>query len=301
MDRRPIVIVMRYSVLKAANAAKTGWELIKTNDYETYRAALLAPERLRERLSALTNIVLPSLLAQTTALSADRHCLLLLTSTELPAAERLALEQAIAPYPWILLRPLPPQQEIGFADGVKAALDRMGFRSGPFATVRLDDDDALARQYFERLERLITDGNVGKVVTFPVGYVGKFDHSRARFTEFYKSHQRFNAQGLAAIHRSKDGAILPADRQTVYQFGRHGDIGSNGQPYVEDASFRSYLRSVYPTQDTASRSREFGESQRVARKVVAQHVGLASGEEAADGPSFLTTIARRLGLSAGRS
>ncbi len=299
-DRRPIVILMRYSIIKAPTATSTGWLAAKTGSYEDYKSALLAPARLKERLNAFTNIVLPSLLAQTLPLDAERHCLVIMTSTEAPRAALDALAAAVAPYPWILLRPVPPRDDFPFVDCVREALARMDFASGVFATVRLDDDDALARSFVRKIEDLIVDENVGKAVTFPAGFYGKFDHGSGQFTEFYRSNKRFLALGLTAIHRLENGRIAPAERPTVFHFGRHPDIAKNGLPYIEDKSFPAYLRSIYPTQDSASRSRDMYEHEPVTREMVAAHVGLAPNGRpplrTGDAGGWLGRVARRLGL-----
>lgn len=189
---RPIIIMMRYSVLLIDNGS---WVLSrKAASPGAYRAALFADRRLRERLTCLTQIVLPSLAAQSLPLDGKSRALLVMISTEMPASHADALREALAPYPWAVIVPVAPAKRIPSATIVTDYLKSIGATPGPVATARLDDDDALSKNYAERLSAHITGDNVGRAITFPLGYKASFDMRSARFTAFREASDPFTAQ-----------------------------------------------------------------------------------------------------------
>lgn len=250
----PVVILMRYSVLQEA-IGKSRWHISRNADNDEYRQKLFSDERMGLHFRTLSEIVLPSLKAQTLKLDAARHRLIVFTSTELPAHHLAALKGALAPLKWATIEMVPPTEEIEFTGPTKRVLDELGIAEGPYATVRLDDDDALARIFLEKLSALIVPANAGKVVTFPRGYVGLLDGASCRFTEFRAERHPFNAQGLAAIGLVEHGKLTPVGHETVHKYADHTRI-QRRHPYLLDASFPAFIRTIHPQQDTQGVDRD---------------------------------------------
>lgn len=113
--------------------------------------ALYAPERMRRRFAYFENVCLPSLAAQTD----PDFTFVALIGDAMPIRWRRRLRALRAAYPFLQLcavEPLGPLQAARRAFRIAAAGDM------PFVTgFRLDDDDAVARDYIERL-RAAADG-----------------------------------------------------------------------------------------------------------------------------------------------
>jgi len=246
--QNPVIFLIRYSILQQD---EVGWFIRRRNSFEDYRRALFADERLEQRLGALTKVMLPSLVAQTISLDPSRFRVVIFTSDELPAHHMAALVDAVAGFPWIRIETVNSKDRADYEGATRTFLTSIGHR-GAFATVRMDDDDALARTYLERLYPRIDEAAVGKAITFSRGYAAKMDAATCTFSAFYWTVSRFTALGLAAIGSFDGETISPTDRPTIYSYGNHARIGRH-YPYIEDASFPAFLRTVYPEQDTRGR------------------------------------------------
>ncbi|WP_372614996.1 glycosyltransferase [Aquicoccus sp.] len=136
----PVVGVVRFSVLAV--------------DYYTERFGtvdniaehLFSPERLALRFELFEKLCLPSLAQQS-----DRDFrAVILTSTELPSDARARLDDLVAEHDHIEVFAAEPHQHY--------PISRMAFRSVPLGGAshklwfRLDDDDAVALDYVERLK-----------------------------------------------------------------------------------------------------------------------------------------------------
>ena len=153
MARRPdnqIVGVCRFSY-----PAKAGFRL-SAEGHDAIVDALYAPERLRRRFAYFEMICLPSLAAQTD----PDFTLVVLIGDAMPIRWRKRLKALRATYPFLQIcaaEPLGPLQATRRAFRIGAVEDV------PFVTgFRLDDDDAVACDYIERLretsDRLLDAG-----------------------------------------------------------------------------------------------------------------------------------------------
>lgn len=240
---RPTVIVLiRYSVFLRTHASRV-WLVSQEGTPDDYRNKLFDDARLQFRLATLTRVVLPSLDGQSVGLHPSRHRVIIFTSTELPENHLAALRSAVADTPWVSVELVPPDCErIDFAGPAGRAIAQMGHR-GLYATVRLDDDDALARTFVKNLGRHVGPENVGKIISFPKGYMGKLnDGAPLRFDGFFERSTGFNATGMAFIASTED------EPSTVFDIGAHDRAGS--VPHFRDTGIRAWLRSWHPGMDS---------------------------------------------------
>lgn len=118
---------------------------------EARRAALYAPERLNDRLAWFQHVCLPSLRDQT-----DKDFLLvLLIGEDLPQPWRGRLEALVADVPQIVIEETAP----GHHRRICAAAMRRHVAPGTtlLAQFRMDDDDAVAVNFVERLRQDLFD------------------------------------------------------------------------------------------------------------------------------------------------
>ncbi len=126
----------------------TGGFRLSSSDADAVTARLFSPDRMRRRFTYFENICLPSLAAQTD----QDFVFVVLVGDALPIKWRRRLKVLRTTYPFLRIcaaEPMGPLQAT-----------RRAFRTGaqadvPFATgFRLDDDDALAADYIERLRHI---------------------------------------------------------------------------------------------------------------------------------------------------
>jgi hypothetical protein len=275
--RRPVILLMRYSVLQRRVGGE-GWAVRRKSGFENYRAELFDDERLTQRLVALTRIVLPSLAAQTVHLNPRYFRVMVFTSDELPERHLSDLRAALSKYPWATVELVSANEKPDYDRAILDFLKWAKVSPGVIASARLDDDDALCRTYLQRMYRLVTPSNAGKVITFSYGFLGRFDHAKKRFTKFFRVLTPFTAIGLALVSRYDGNALL--DGNIFARRGSH--LLLRKQPHIEDMSFPAFVRSHYETQDTSGKVTHVlpQPGNKTTRAFVARHVGLARDRRA---------------------
>lgn len=177
----------------------TGGFRLTARDPDTVTETLFAPDRMRRRFTYFESICLPSLAAQTD----PDFILVALIGDAMPIKWRRRLKALRASYPFLRLcavEPLGPLQATRRAFRVGATEDV------PFVTgFRLDDDDAVACDYIERLrsnsDRLLdlgwADAQTPVAIGFQSGLYWALDHADQPLYRF--SEARLLGQGSAMI------------------------------------------------------------------------------------------------------
>jgi Putative rhamnosyl transferase len=220
MAAKSIFVITRYSVLGGPG----GWRKRKTaTSLEEYKAYLFSDERMNARIALFSSITAESIARQ---LPCDANLFfVVLTSEDLPAEHRAKLDE--------VMRDVEKRSDFtcavigvpseGLHEPLTDAFIDDQFAGGPdqrFATVRLDDDDALAVSFCQRLTTHLDQGLCGYPVSFAYGYEGVV-HADGRFTDVrHWNHPKASA-GLAFTNAwtSTDGYADP--RRHVYMLGRH--------------------------------------------------------------------------------
>lgn len=117
----------------------------------------------------------------------------------------------------------------------------------PYATVRIDDDDALSLEFVEKLQKYSNE--VGRVVSFTEGRLAKFECGKLTIGK--RISEENNAQGLAGIGIN------------IYACGRHSDINLRYK-VIYDKSPNMYLLTCSDYTDT---KRGFSLSERMISKL----------------------------------
>jgi hypothetical protein len=252
-----VYFVTRYSVV---GKAQHTWQIAKNaDDHEDYRAKVLAPERLERRLKLFSEITVPSIKSQ----SVDGVSLnwLILIAQEIPESHLELLSQALVAVTEAgvrvdLLR-VAPSDELadtdrgiyaGMGQAIRMTLERdlEGVKS-TFATVRLDDDDALASDYAQRLTRYLWPEFAGMHISFSRGlqamYAGGSQLVDTRVID--KPHI---ALGLALVNEYDPKAGFLSKEVHVHGFGNHANLTAR-TPVIVDGSGISYLRTLDESSD----------------------------------------------------
>ena len=112
---------------------------------------LYAPARMEERFATFETMMLPPLRAQTD----DDFTLLIVIGDSLPATYRDRLEAAVADMPQAMIRAHPPGPHRKVMQAAINAVRLPG--DAPCLQFRMDDDDAVACNYVERLRAVARD------------------------------------------------------------------------------------------------------------------------------------------------
>jgi hypothetical protein len=222
-----IVLTVRYSVHFLGG--REGWVGSSKLSPEERIAWLFDGERLQERLRFFSGILLPSLLAQDMPMQRDRRELVVYVSDGLPPAHREALEATLAPYDWTRIVPVP----MGALEYPDVGPD------APHAHLRIDDDDALSRDFLSRLSAYVRPEFHGNIITHPFGYFAGFDDAGKLILK------RFSipmiAMGIAYI-------VGPATKfRSIYEVGPHFHAYLNAPTIIADSA-PAYIRTVHPGQ-----------------------------------------------------
>ena len=269
--RRQIFVVTRYSVL---NKALHTWQLARdAADMQRYEQQLFDTARLAERLALYKGVTLPSLARQTlvaNSSTADASApavglvVGVLVADRLPADHRHELEAALAEtlggagVRFEILTVAPEREgttnpERVVHAGMGVAIDDLIRRhlSGDtvFASVRLDDDDALAPDFLERVAGYLKPDLAGMHLSFSDGLQGFVDPRTMTATDVRLVSKPKNAQGLTFINSSIAGQFA-SEALHVHRFLGHREVDSL-TPVIVDARALAYFRTMSPSSDIA--------------------------------------------------
>ena len=240
--KKRIFVMIRYSVL-SKNRSKN-W-VVGRKEFDEYREELFHPDRLSAREELFQKITLPSLVHQSKSPSKDWLTVYILVSEEMPKNSLDSLSKIVGAYDWISIVPVPVEKTQINAPLMNGVSEVEGDIC--YASVRLDDDDALASTYFEDLFRYIEKPFAGFGVSFGKGVAGVI--SNGKFADFKDYYYPKNAQGLAFIqYKSANEKVVD---MSVYDAGIHTRIDQN-HPVILDSRKCAFMRTIHQHADTAA-------------------------------------------------
>lgn len=263
---RHLFIIMRYSVL----LKKSGfWSIGKNRDFESYKEKLFDPKRLDLHEKLFKHVALKSILGQTTPIDDNHFSLVVLTSDELPRENRNYLHEVLQPYPWASIC------QLSSGDSIEEYLRKNVIRfeeTTCYATLRLDDDDALSREFIENITPYITPEYAGYCISFGLGYQGFFDTDQSRFVMFRERHFPKIAAGLTMINVFDANRMASEHKSaTIYGAGNHQQVDRR-YPTILDSRVHAFMRTEHEEQDTHYSEKNIADkySNRVPADVIRQ-------------------------------
>ncbi len=239
--KKHVFVMIRYSVL---TESKESWVIGRDATTEEYKKKLFANDRLALHQKLFFNVTLPSL----RKMNAERTTVLVFTSDELPDPYLSDLMKETSGDKNIKVLKLPRDCRVIGKMENQLNKELQGFNEDVlYASVRLDDDDALSGKFFKALSKYLTKDFVGHVVSFP-GVAGMYDNDE--YSDFYAIHQSKIAMGLTLINYVKKGekATKPI---SIYGLGNHVKVDEKA-PLILDESSVMYLRTVHGQSDAYS-------------------------------------------------
>ncbi|MEL6916084.1 MAG: glycosyltransferase [Pseudomonadota bacterium] len=166
---------------------------------------LFAPERMEERFFYFEHVCLASLANQTS--QAFRH--IVMVSPEMPADQRKRLEGLQSRFGFVIVE---VARDASITKVAQAVTKTHSADAEVIITSRLDDDDALCKDFLQRTDDIVQRSRPGTVISFPNGIEMKFDGKgasvRPRFFPFF-------ALGMAYVEANNGRP------KTIFGCGQH--------------------------------------------------------------------------------
>ena len=234
-----IVGVTRFSLLLPGAAQ---WKLsAEAETPESYRDRLYDPARLETRLKLFSELSLPQL-AKGSRGTNYRH--LVQHSNSLPAHFQSKLRELSQQHEFleIVCSDEDSVHRQSVYEAFREMVDEDERQHTSFAWFRLDDDDIVSDQYFNRIVPYVESEPAGRVVSLGLGY--SMIYSNGQLWDLRRDYRPKNSIGqlyICAFDESGDRLIEPprADHSIIDQFA----------PTLLDSRQPSFITVVHPMQD----------------------------------------------------
>lgn len=246
---------MRMSVI---SKKLQGTWLAGNDDFDNYISKILDSSRLDQHFKLFEDIALASLVNQKNFDINNNLTLIILTTDRLNVFYREKLNNYCDRYPWVKVSYL--NDDCTLKDYNSLLIEEVeritnATKKGTlFATVRLDDDDALSVNFCQRLSKYLDKNFIGFGYACPRGTVG-FLNQLNKFESFHQYYATNIALGLSFINYyaySKQKFHSPYI--SVYDLGSHTKV-DRVVPVITDATYLAYLRTRHVDSDSDSDAR----------------------------------------------
>lgn len=193
-QRKHIIISIRYSILLEG---AEGWAISRNVDYETYKSRLFSNRRLSKREEIFKSITLPSLQNIYRKLPYDTNLVVyLLSSEELPQKHKDVLLQLQQENPFLRVKFYKTDASISqhFMEHLETDIKKFEM----YASVRLDDDDAVSSEWLSKVLHYLQPAYNNKVLALSGGVALSLDHN-SKIIDIAHYSLHFAAAGLAYI------------------------------------------------------------------------------------------------------
>lgn len=237
-----IYVLIRYSILSEISDS---WVIGRKIEFSEYREKLFDASRLQAHYQLFKNITIPSLQVAISRSKIPVKCIVL-TSNELPQEHMAKLLLEEAANDWLEVHTMKSQENYSakFEQIVETDLNGIDNDTAVYATVRLDDDDALADDFFVSLSGYIEPRYRGLAVSLAKGYMAYV--SEGKFVGFVEKNYPKIAQGFSFIAASSKSK--PGKKRTIYSLGNHVKVDEKF-PVLLDARKPSYLWGIHEASD----------------------------------------------------
>lgn len=241
-----VFIIIRFSMLlKHKNSWKAG---TNSETWFQYKENILSGKRLNFRMKLFKEITLPSLVGQNIELSKNNVKVIIATSEDLPKEYMDELKILTEQHEWIEVL----KTSENFAGFKKYLLYRLKEKKQPvdIATIRLDDDDALSKDFVSRVLEYQKKCINGYALTFANGYAAVYSTDLEKILNFKDYfYSKFSA-GLTYYDRyDPDKKDFEHKYGTVYSLGNHVTVDKKA-PLIVDPRGKGFIRTIHEEADT---------------------------------------------------
>lgn len=237
-----VAVTIRYSLY--APELRKSWVIGRESE-ESYKAELFSEKRLKQRQNFFEGVTLPSLVDLNKNRPSDVGLkVFLLTSTLLPEEGSRFLTEVTGSHDFIEVIYLKPE-EVDIKAGLVSLVEGMA-DTDIYASVRLDDDDALSSDFIDQMNYYLRPDFSGSVVSLVKGY-GCLLAESGEVIDVAEYKWRFGSAGLAYVTK-KDKAVRTGT-YSIYQCGDHTKT-DNRFPTISDGRRNSFMRAFHGTNDS---------------------------------------------------
>jgi hypothetical protein len=237
-----LIGITRFSVFLPNN--KTAWRLNDGSNIDEYRKKLFAPDRLNTRLKIFKDWSLPAL--NLISKQCPDYVHILHYSKYLPDNIKNEIIATKLKYPFLLLNEIN-EDGTGEINNMDTILNkRYGHLLNkiiPFAWFRLDDDDIIPHNFYQRIRSYISLAFVGHSVSLGKGLTATFQNNH--LYNFREEELRFNSVGLMYVC----AYLTKIKQRYVPDSGSHTTTDRHA-PGIVDSSELGFLRILHPNQDS---------------------------------------------------
>ncbi|RAX50852.1 hypothetical protein DQ353_00165 [Arthrobacter sp. AQ5-05] len=233
----------RFSVYQPQSGAWKATNGTRFKSEQDYRNYLFSDERLASRADIFFGLSLPQL-----AEAAKNHAVIHLISYShhLPTKYETRLIEAADKHDFLVLDKMFPSSAAATTESVAREALFSKFSADPyqpFGVYRLDDDDLLPADYFDRHEKYIKEPFVGMQVSLGTGITAIY--SEGKFVNARRCYHPMLAIGFMSIQRfTPDGLVRP-ERNIAH------NLSDRHFPVIMDSSGLGYVWTRQVEQDTS--------------------------------------------------
>ncbi|QEP42033.1 hypothetical protein D5085_02085 [Ectothiorhodospiraceae bacterium BW-2] len=245
-----LTFITRYSILSKQLA--TGWAIGRQN-YPRYRQKLFLPQRLQLHQHLFQTVTLPSVIQQNLE-GIDNITVkhLVITSKALPEPFKSNLYQLAEQHHQLDIIEMA-QNSVNLANIINRYTKQHATKGDFVVTVRLDDDDALSRNYCSQLSKYVRRLNIGYSISLGKGVAAIVStEPNPHFSAFKSYYYPKIAIGLAYINFLNKRGILSVRGQNIFTQGAHTKVDTTS-PTILDSREYHFMRLFHPQSDTFQR------------------------------------------------
>jgi len=199
MKKIKIFGFVRYSILRE-NTNKKSWNISKHLSFKDLEKTLFNSDRLNLRASLFSKITLPSLKANQRDWADFR--IIVITSERLPDWHMEYLNHICKYYPFVEIIKVNTDEN-AFGQAVNDYIQKEVNETETYFTYRIDDDDALSKDFVDIIKPYLTESFCGIAVSLPLGYSGFYDTYKKRISLYGETYSIMNAQALGFVSNKK--------------------------------------------------------------------------------------------------
>lgn len=249
--KKVFLVSVRYTLLSPSFVPKTFLRL-ESVGYDRFKQEMLQPSRLDFRLKLFCDFALPSLQKFNHEAINDSSGevvfkVLINASSLLPVQHKEKLLEIEKDNDFLEVI-FSPEENANIRQLTLKKMKKLHGDSDDdtlFLTMRMDDDDALSNDFYEKLNKYARKEFSGFGVSFPNGYIGYLDDGGG-LIGFRNYNKPKIAIGLCYIKFMKK--IQKKGFKSIYCFGSHGMLDRKA-PVIIDSSFKSYVRTAHIASD----------------------------------------------------
>lgn len=278
MNYNKVVIgFVRFSIFTETSGGSAFASGKKSLNELAYKDHLFSEERMSARFRLFEDFLISSFSSMEVPEDIKLFKLVVVSSVYLPDVYKNVLSRFESKHSWLSIRYIDEKRGSLRAEVGAVLNDYCSDRDMVF-TFRVDDDDALSRDYVTRVSQYLAPAFSGFGVSFASGYTGYYDLEERNILEINKTYYPKIALGLGLVDLYKDKRC-----RTVFDMGNHTKVDFR-YPVIVDSTFPAFFRTLHLQGDQffgaddikAQRRRDKWKSELVPFSEVIRHICLSN-------------------------